>query len=87
VSASFESRVCSSRSPSPQVNPANSVKTCFETNAPVSIKQYLPDTTGMTLQEDAVQMNNIVCDNWRIAVNTLGSISTYDLYVSRMETK
>lgn len=66
-----------------QVNPMIYTPTCFETKGPVDINPYLPDTTGFVLQDKTVQVNNQICDDWKLSTTVLDSTSTYDLYVSR----
>jgi len=41
-----------------QVNPMNSVKTCFLTEGQPDVRPYMPDLTGFQLQDDAVQIDN-----------------------------
>jgi len=68
-----------------QVNPADAVQSCFETDGQVDLISYYPDLTGFVLQTDAVQVNDQMCDDWQLTVTPAGmnKTSVYDLYVSR----
>jgi C1A family cysteine protease len=54
-----------------------------EVDGTVDINPYIPDTTGFVLQGDAVQVNDQVCDDYRLTVTTMNKTSVYDLYISR----
>jgi len=66
-----------------QVNPMNNVDTCFATVGAPDIRSYIPDLTGFELQDDAVQINNVMCDSWQLAQTTMGKTSTYNFFTAR----
>lgn len=70
-----------------QVNPMNNVKTCFQTDGEVDLISYIPDTTGFVQLDDAVQIDDTMCDVWQLQQSMLQSTSTYSIYVSRQTGK
>jgi len=70
-----------------QVNPTSmdgvASTQCFGTAGVPDVRPHVPDLTGFTLETDAVQVNQQICDSWVLSSNTLGKVSTYNFYVNR----